>query len=118
MNDTIQISDLEFEALIGVPDEERRSPQRLVVTVDLEIDSREAARSDDVKKTVDYGSLASEIEKLGKTPCKTIEKFAEDIACLALGKPGVRRTVVMLRKFPSSIFAKRVQITIERSNTI
>ena len=50
----ITITDLEVFFHVGVPDEERAKPQRLLVSVDMEFDFSIAAVSDRVTKTIDY----------------------------------------------------------------
>ena len=45
----------------GVLESERRLGQSFLVDVDLELDTREAAASDDVADTVDYGVVARSV---------------------------------------------------------
>ena len=51
--DLITIKDLEVFYHVGVPDEERERPQKLLVTIEMEHDVTKAAKSDDIasKKT-------------------------------------------------------------------
>ena len=51
--DVITIADLEVFYCVGVPDEERAQPQRLLLTVEMEQDFRMAANEDDIGDTID-----------------------------------------------------------------
>jgi dihydroneopterin aldolase len=57
MADRITVRGLRLEGRVGVPDEERATPQLLEIDVELEVDLDAAARSDELADTVDYGPL-------------------------------------------------------------
>lgn len=98
--DTITINELEVFFRIGVPDEERARPQRLLLTVELALDTRAAAAGDDLNRTVDYFQLHQELQSLGHDrEWKLIETLAEQIAGLALARPLVQRVRVEVQKF-------------------
>lgn len=81
----IIIKDLEVFYHVGVPDEERAQPQRLLITVEMEHDFSEAARTDDLKGTIDYFAVTQRLLKFGDgRSWKLIEKLASDIADLVL----------------------------------
>lgn len=111
--DTILIQDLRVTTSIGVPAEERAAPQELNVSVWLKLSTKEAAKTDDVSKTIDYAAVAEAISDLGKTERKTIERFAEDIADMVLDNFKPESVSVSIDKFvlPN---AERVAITITR----
>lgn len=50
--DTITLRDLEVSYHIGVPDEERVHPQRLLISVEMETDITQAAAGDDLNHTI------------------------------------------------------------------
>ena len=50
----ITIVDLEVFYCVGVSDEERAKPQRLLLTVDMDFDFSSAAISDRITKTINY----------------------------------------------------------------
>jgi dihydroneopterin aldolase len=56
--DLIRIKDLQVEARVGVTEEERSRSQTLLVQVDLEVDLTQAAASDRLEDTVDYGAVS------------------------------------------------------------
>ena len=73
----------------GVFDFERRDGQIFVVDLVLGLDTRPAAASDDLRDTVDYGSLVAAVKAAVETdPVDLIETLAQRIAdvCL-LGRP-------------------------------
>jgi len=96
--DTLSIVDLEVRTHIGVPDEERAEEQTVWVSVELQLDTRAAAKDDDVSKTIDYFQVAESLHELGKTERKTIEKFADDIAMMILDAYKPQSVKVLLKK--------------------
>ena len=97
----ITIVDLEVYLNVGVGDEERATAQRILVTVDMEYDFASAAASDRITKTIDYFSVAQELLKLSEgRSWRLIEKVANDVAELVLGKFRPERVTVLVKKFP------------------
>jgi len=84
--DSISIEDIPCWTHIGVPAEERKHEQCVDVSVVLFLDTKDAAKSDSVQKSIDYAMVADRILELAKEERKTIEKFAEDIATELLRK--------------------------------
>ena len=66
MKDTIIIEALEVQFRVGVPDEERRHPQKLLISLYLEKDFRPAADRDEVALTVDYDALTRQLIAWGE----------------------------------------------------
>lgn len=62
----ISIVDLEVFYHVGVPEEERAKPQRLLVTVEMDYDFSTASMSDRLEKTINYFDVAQELLKFGK----------------------------------------------------
>lgn len=113
--DTIKISDLEVFYCVGVPDDERANPQRLLLTIEMAHDFSAAASSDDVRQTIDYAAAADFLLKFGDgRSWKLIEKLAANIAdeLLAWFKP--QSVAVEVKKFviPQAQF---VSVTLMRS---
>jgi len=98
--DTIVIEALELSAHIGVPDAERASPQRLTVTLVMEMANDFRDLDDDIAKTVDYFAVSQRVKALAAArPRKLIETLAEAIATLVLAEFAVAAVEVELRKF-------------------
>lgn len=85
---------------VGVPDEERVQPQRLLITVEMEHDFSEAAKTDDLKKTIDYFAVAQRLLKFGEgRSWKLIEKLANDIATVVIQEFHANAVTVEIKKF-------------------
>ena len=77
----IVIVDLEVFYCVGLTDEERAKPQRLLLTIDMNLDFSSAAISDRIEKTVNYQSVADELLKFGDgRSWKLLEKLVTNIA--------------------------------------
>ena len=59
--DTIVIKDLEVFYRVGVSEEERAKPQRLLLTIELTRDFSAAAENDDLRATIDYHALTERL---------------------------------------------------------
>jgi 7,8-dihydroneopterin aldolase/epimerase/oxygenase len=98
--DTIVISDLEVRFRVGVTDEERRVPQRLLLTVEMASDFRKAIATDSIDNTVDYFAVSQALLKFGEDKeWRLIEKLASDIAEMVLAKFKPKRIIVEVKKF-------------------
>lgn len=104
----------------GVFDFERAGGQEFVVDVVLGVDTRSAAETDDLGKTVDYGLLAKGVKAaIESDPVNLVETLAQRIADLCLAQPVVRWTEVTVHKpyAPVDVAFDDVAITIYRSRT-
>jgi FolB domain-containing protein len=96
----IIIKDLEVFYHVGVPDEERAHPQRLLITVEMEHDFSEAAKIDDLTKTIDYFAVAQRLLKFGEgRSWKLLEKLANDITTLVINEFHASGVTVEIKKF-------------------
>ena len=78
---TILIRELPVECVIGVHPHERRSRQRLLISVTVETPFRAAAENDELDHAVDYAALAERIEQIAVAGrFRLIETLAERIA--------------------------------------
>jgi FolB domain-containing protein len=100
MNSKISIVDLEVHYHVGVPDAERATAQRLLLTVEMEFDFCTAARSNDIADTIDYFAVSQRLLKFGEgRSWKLIEKLATDIADAILGEFKAAAVNVEVKKF-------------------
>lgn len=98
--DTITIKDLEVHFRVGVPDEERANPQRLLITVSMVHPLQPAAVADDLARTINYFAVTEAIKNLGRDKSwKLIETLAEDIAALVLRDFKPTQVTVEVKKF-------------------
>ena len=78
--DKIIIRNLEVHYHVGVSEAERTQAQRLLLTLEMEGDFSEAAKTDDLAKTVDYYKVAQRLIYFGDgRSWKLVEKLAADI---------------------------------------
>ena len=79
--DRILIADLPVECRIGVSEQERSQPQRILFEIELRLDLAAAGRSDNFNATVDYVEVADlVIQSAQEQPRALIETLAEDVA--------------------------------------
>lgn len=96
----IKIVDLEVFYCVGVPDEERAKPQRLLLTIDIYFDFSVAAVSDRVTKTIDYAEVTQKLLAFGKQRSwKLLEKLAANIADFILAEFRPQQVTVEVKKF-------------------
>jgi FolB domain-containing protein len=92
--------DLEVFYCVGVPDEERATAQRLLVSVDMSYDFSVAAVSDRIEKTVNYHDVAQDLLKYGEgRSWKLLEKLVTNIADFLLAKYRPQAVAVEIKKF-------------------
>lgn len=100
MLDKITIKDLRCTAHIGCKEKERELPQALIVTAKVFLDTRPAAQSDDLEKTVNYAHLAKAlIRRCEESRCQLIETLAQSLADECLGAaPFVQEVAIEIKK--------------------
>ena len=115
---SIRIVDLEVFYHVGVSDEERAQPQRLLLTVDMEFDFSSAALNDRISKTIDYGAVAQHLLGFGEgRNWKLIEKLSNDVADEILAEFQPQVVSVEVKKFPIPQAAHvAVRLTKQRGN--
>jgi len=109
---------IEVFAHHGVFDFERREGQRFSVDLVLGVDTRPAARSDDLRDAVDYGTLVMSVKDAIETdPVDLVETLAQRIADICLKDGRVQWTEVTVHKPEAPIQAtfSDVALTIFRS---
>src|SRR5947207_13750764 len=83
----VSIVDLEVFYCVGVSDEEREKPQRLLLTIELSFDFSSASVSDRIEKTINYYTVATELLKFGENRSwRLLERLAGSIADMLLSQ--------------------------------
>ncbi len=96
----ITIVDLEVHYCVGVTDEERAKPQRLLLTVDLSLDFSSAAVSDRIERTINYQTVAEDLLKFGQgRSWKLLEKLVDNVAERILNEYKPQAVLVEVKKF-------------------
>lgn len=98
--DTIIINDLEVHYCVGVPDEERRRPQKLLLTIEMQHEFSAAAGQDELGDTIDYYAVSRRLLEFGNgVHWKLIETLAVDIAQMILDEFRPASVNVEVKKF-------------------
>ncbi|MDX1953623.1 MAG: dihydroneopterin aldolase [Verrucomicrobiota bacterium] len=99
-SDLITLRDIAVLYHVGVPDEERSKPQKLLISIEMEHDFSSAAASDDIAKTIDYFAVCQRVRKFGQDRnWKLIETLASELATMVLKEFSPRATTVEIKKF-------------------
>jgi 7,8-dihydroneopterin aldolase/epimerase/oxygenase len=114
--DRIFLHGLTTECVIGFIDWERRVKQTVELDVELPVDCRHAALTDEVADTLDYKKVAKRVLAfVAASEFKLVETLAHSVALLILEEFGVEWVRVALNK-PGAIRDSRdVGVVIERS---
>jgi dihydroneopterin aldolase len=96
----ITIVDLEVNYRVGVTDQERAQPQRLLLTVEMNLDFSVAAVSDRMERTINYQAVAEELLKFGDgRSWKLLEKLVSNLAERIMTQYGPEEVMVEVKKF-------------------
>jgi phosphoglycolate phosphatase len=96
----IEINDLDVSGRIGVPERERETAQRLLVSLRYQIQTSFATLNDQLEQTIDYSAVASEVEKVVQsTGAHLIEKLVSEIGGTLMARFRMERLEIELRKF-------------------
>ena len=112
--DKITISNLEVFYHVGVTDEERARPQRLLVSVEISHDFTSAIASDNLAETIDYHAVCQRLLGFGEgSHWLLIETLAADIASMLIDEFRTKAVTVEVKKFviPQANF---VAVTLSR----
>jgi dihydroneopterin aldolase len=114
--DRIFLRGLTAECVIGFIDWERRVKQTVVVDLELPVDCRQAAVSDDVTDTVDYKKVSKRVLAfIEASEFKLVETLAQRLALLILEEFSIEWIRLSINK-PGAIRNSRdVGVSIERS---
>lgn len=118
--DRITLHGLRGRGLHGVYPRERVEGQTFIVDVALGVDTRAAARADDLTATADYGVIAEKIVAMIEgEPVNLIETLAQRIADVCLADPVVHAVEVTVHKpdAPVTVPFDDVSIVINRTRT-
>jgi 7,8-dihydroneopterin aldolase/epimerase/oxygenase len=116
--DFITLTGLRIFGYHGVLAEERRDGQDFVLDVSLELDTRLAATSDDVRDTVHYGELAEALAAVvAGPPVDLIETLCARLVEVCLIDPRVAAATVTVHKpkAPIPLSFGDVSVTVRRA---
>ena len=100
--DRITITNLKVPTHVGVTDEERNTLQTVLINIELVLDLKPAGSSDDLRDTVDYDHVTTEVAELVRSSeTKLLENLAETIATHVCTLTRVERvTVEVIKEAP------------------
>ena len=115
-SDRIFLHGLTAECIIGFIDWERRVKQTVVLDIELPVDCRHAARTDEVADTLDYKKVAKRVLAFVEaSEFKLVETLAHRLALVILDEFGVEWVRITVNK-PGAIRSSRdVGVVIERT---
>jgi 7,8-dihydroneopterin aldolase/epimerase/oxygenase len=101
MSDLIRVVDLEVYSLIGVPDAERNDPQRLLISLEMSIESfSHAAGTDNLAWTINYVDVVERVKHLAaRRARKLLETLAEELAADLLKSFPIKKITLEIKKF-------------------
>lgn len=115
--DTIFISELKLEALIGIYAWEHEVPQTIEINVELAVDASRSARSGKISDTVDYAKVVERISAtVNARHYALIEKLAEELAGVIVREFDTPWLRVSIAKLAPLRGVKKLGVTIERGD--
>jgi 7,8-dihydroneopterin aldolase/epimerase/oxygenase len=116
--DEIRIEQLEISARIGVPEEERVTPQRLTINISFWPYQQTRDLADNIHNAVNYSVVADETKSFVRgRSVNLIETLADQVAAHLLKTFPIQKVTVEVRKFALPD-AKYVSVTVTRSASI
>jgi dihydroneopterin aldolase len=109
------VKDLKVDALIGIYPEEKTTPQKIVVNIDLSVKEGDDPLSDDIKNVVSYEIVVKKVEEIvAAGHVGLAETLAERIAAACLRDKRVMAARVRIEKPDVIPNARSVGVEIER----
>ncbi len=115
MQDIIFIKDIPVQTIIGIHDFEQVAPQKLLVSVELGTDIRQAAQTDDVQYALDYAAISQLlVDTIEASRFALLEALAEHIVETLFAHFAMHSIKLTLSK-PSAIpYTQQVGLSIYR----
>ena len=99
--DEVHIEQLEVSAHVGVPEQERANPQRLIVSISFWPFQEIRDVADNIDQAVNYSVVAEETKNFVRDQSvNLIETLADRLAAYLLQTFPIQKVTVELRKFP------------------
>ena len=109
------VRDLECQALIGIYEQEKLKPQRIIINIDLSVHETDGPMSDEISHVVSYEIIAKKVESiLAEGHINLVETLCEKIAQSCLKDKRVLAARVRVEKPDIIPNARSVGVEIER----
>jgi dihydroneopterin aldolase len=113
VTDLLSVTGIECYGYHGVFEHEKRAGQNFVVDLTLAVDTAPAAASDDLRDTVDYGSLVAAVKAAVEAdPVDLIETLAQRLADVCLRDVRVEWAKITVHKPEAPIDATFADVTL------
>ena len=113
--DTIFLTGLTTECIIGIWDWERRVKQKIVVDLEMAADIRRAAATDAIEDTLDYKRVAKRLlQFVSESEFQLVETLTERVAETVIREFGVSWVRVRINKQGAIRGSRDVGVQIER----
>jgi len=119
-SDKVSLLSLVVYGQHGVTAEEQAVGRPFEVDVEMRLDLRPAAESDDLTATVNYAEVAALVSQVNASgPFRLLEKFADRIATQVMAACPVEEVTVRVRKPhpPVGLLVGAAQVEITRANS-
>ena len=115
VSDEIHIEQLEVSGIIGVSEHERKTPQRLTITISFWPRQQTRDMADKIGQTINYAIVAEETQRfVSHQSVNLIETLADRLAAHLLKNFPIQKIMVEIRKFPLE-HAKYVSAIVTRN---
>jgi dihydroneopterin aldolase len=115
--DVIFIEEFRIDTLVGVYEWERKVPQTIQFDIQIGIPGPDAAQSDDLDDTIDYGEVVARIrDSLSVNHFLLLERLAEHVADIILHEFRAPWCKVSVAKLNLIRGVARLGVRIERSS--
>jgi dihydroneopterin aldolase len=113
--DTIFLTDLKVDTIVGIWDWERKIRQTVSIDLELGADIRRAAASDNIEDTLNYKQVAKRVQQfVAESEFQLVETMAEQIAGIILAEFDVPWAQVRVNKPGAIRGARDVGVLIRR----
>lgn len=113
--DTIFLTDMRVETVVGIWEWERKIRQTVSIDLEMGVDTRRAAATDDIADTLNYKQVAKRVQQyVGDSNFQLVETIAEKIAETVLAEFDVAWIDVRVNKSGAIRGAKDVGVKIRR----
>lgn len=110
----ININGMEFYAHHGCFDEEQKVGTWFMVDLSMEVDTKEAERTDDLEATVNYAEVYLTVKREMEIPSKLLENVAYRIQQAVMnGYPKANRVQVKIQKLNPPLGGKIQSVSVE-----
>lgn len=115
--DILYIRNLKVDAIVGIFSWEKRIRQPIHLDLEIAIDIRQAAASDDIQFALDYKTVSTRLTQyISQSEWHLIETLAEKVAALLMTEFGVTWLRLRLSKPAALPTADSVGLVIERGD--